>query len=250
MPMEKGIIPKFATIMVCIVVAVTVIMTALVPIISDQTTKTELVNNPDAYGPSVGYVGDVAPASSNITYFSMKYTPTTEYFEIYTTAADGSTTFLIRNVTRDTIPDKAILYGDNNATIYIDDMTVYVDLLDDSEEDKSYDLTSNPGNIFARYKNAQYQYGNSMDFAYLSTPISYYYMAYMDGDYSNCLGDNPPTMDTPSVSVAGMYIGPKMTERTVPNDLFTGSVVLTIIPIIMLVSLVMLCIREFMRTRE
>lgn len=246
--MEKGIIPKFATIMVCIVVAVTVIMTALVPIISDQTTTKELTPAEGAYGPAVGY-------------YTIASTPTTttEFFDAYfffdSDVEDSAITVTIKvnNVQAYNGPlsdlPKMILYADNNVTIYIDGESIYYSGVVNGSYSIRTDATPTI-QIYWRQGSYKCTIGNDV-FNQTYEDITYYYAAFAtDGEYSNFLGDTAPSMDTPSVSVAGMYIGPKMEERTVPNDPFTGSVVLTIIPIIMLVSLVMLCIREFMKKQE
>lgn len=247
--MEKETIPKFATIMVCVIVAVTIIMTALVPIISDTIgTETELTPAEGAYGPAVGY-------------YTIESTPTTttEFFDAYflfdSDVEDSAITVTIKvnnvQVYNGPLSDlpKMILYADNNVTIYIDGESVYYS----GVVNGSYSIrTDGEPTIQIYWRQGAYKttIGNDV-FNQTYGDITYYYAAFAtDGEYSNFLGDNAPSMDTPAVTAGGMYIGPKMTETTVSKDPFTGSVVLTIIPIIMLVSLVMLCIREFMKKQE
>lgn len=225
---------KFIGVVIGAVVAIMLVGSILMPIINEQTTPTtELVSNPDAFGPSVNYIGDLAPATSNLSYFGLKYTTSSQKFNIY--QSDGTISYLIENATRDAIPDKAILYADNNATIYIDDMTLTVDFVDSNNTDVSYDLSEGTITFLARYNNGTYQYGISGgEYTILSNPVSYYYIAFMDGEYSNCTGDNPPTMDTPAASANGIYIGTKVIEKTTNP---TAAPIYLVIPIVILVAL-------------
>ena len=225
---------KFIGVVIGAVVAIMLVGSVLMPIINVQTTtETELVDNPDAFGPSVNYIGDLAPATSNYSYFGLRYIESSQKFFI-SHQSGGDISYLIENANRDAIPDKAILYADNNATIYIDDMTLTVDFVDSNNTDVSYNLSD--GIVFVvRYNNGTYQYGiNGGEYTILSNPVSYYYIAFMDGDYSNCTGDNPPTMDTPAASANGMYIGPKTTVITTSNP---AAPIYLAIPIVILVAL-------------
>ena len=227
---------KFIGVVIGAVVAIMLVGGVLMPVINEQTTpSTGTENNPDAFGPSVDYIGGLEPATENMTYFSIKYSSSSQTFNMYQMDTNGLN-YLLQNATRDAIPNKAILYADNNATIYIDDMTLTFDYVDSANTDGSYDLST--GLTFVvKYNSGTYQYGaNTGGYAYVtpSNPIAYYYIAFMEGDYSNCTGDNPPTMDTPTVSVNGMYIGLKAIEKEIKNP--TAPLYLAI-PIVILVAL-------------
>lgn len=253
--MEKETIPKFATVIVCMVVAVTVIMTALVPIISDQTTTTELAPADGAYG-YMRY--NPNPETESYAYVWINPQSDPAGFKVQW----GMPATLNHTVLLSDLPDgKMILYADSHLIIYSEDGKYHYYSPDGSvptyTEGDTVSVPSLPvestfnGIVKVNKISSGIRYtASTNEQVTVSDLPAYYYVSDPTGDYANFVGDNPPAMDTPSVSVAGMYIGPKMVERTVPNDPFTGSVVLTIIPIIMLVSLVMLCIREFMKKQE
>lgn len=224
---------KYLGVIIGAVVAIMLVGGVLMPVINEQTTPaTEYEDNPDAFGPSVNYVGGLEPATSNFTYFAMKYSSSSSTFDIYQMDTNGIQ-YLLKTEPRDSIPQKAILYADNNVTVYIDDMLLIYNYINDAYTDRSYDLSAGVLQT-VRYNNGSYQYGQTNGFITPSDPISYYYIAFMDGEYSNCTGDNPPTMGTPSASADGIYIGPKMTEVTTESP---AAPIYLAIPIVILVAL-------------
>ena len=237
--MEKEFVTRFVTATICIVLTVVIITTALIPIISDASTKTELAPAEGAYG-FMSYQPDPEPSSG------------LPYRYVYATwgGSDGMITIshgpanamqTIESMpTTEFFNTDRIVYADSNIVIYVSNGSIYYD----------YDGQTTQGDYLERFwvQNdgngvSKATVGSTTVFSDAPVP-TYYYAPDPNGDYANFEGDNPPTMDTPSVSVAGMYIGTKVIEKTVESPY---AAVYLVIPLIVLVSLLMMCVREFMR---
>ena len=222
-------------------VAIMLIGSILMPIINDASTRTETSTPDGAFGPTVGYISDIPVPSSNISYYGMDYDVATTKLTAYR-VVDGNNLNVIDDL-RTNLPDKMIIYADNNETIYIDGLNLYC-----VNNEKVYDLST--GDHFGigfgkRDENYRYSMANQGYFDKY-TPITYEYITGMDGDYTNITGDNPPSMDTPTVSAAGMYIGISSAEIEKPA---IGASIYLAIPVILLAALLVSVVATF-RSRD
>ena len=223
---------KYLGVIIGAVVAIMLVGGVLMPVINEQATTTEQAPAEGAYGPAVGYYTIESAPTTTTNYFVAT-------FDFDDTDEDSviTATFKVNNVQAYNGPlsdlPKMIIYADNNVTIYIDGESVYYS----GDVNGSYSIRSDASptiQIYWKTNAYKYSIGDNV-FNQTYGDITYYYAAFVtDGEYSNFLGDNPPTMDTPTVSVAGMYIGPKMTE--VPTESPAAPIYLAI-PIVILVAL-------------
>lgn len=248
--MEKEFVTRFVTATICIVLTIVIITTALIPIISDASTKTETAPAEGAYG-FMKYQPSPETQSGSIPYRYFFASATSTNMVIKIGPANGLVTVLDVPIS-DFLNVDQIYYADSNIVLYVSDGAFYADYNNTttqirvSSNGDGVTLATTSADVYrcvlagTTYEGGSYMFSN--------TPLpQYYYVVDPNGDYANFAGDNLPTMDTPSVSVAGMYIGPKIIEKTIESPY---AAVYLVIPLIVLVSLLMMCVREFMRTRE
>lgn len=220
---------KFIGIVIGAVVAIMLVGGVLMPAINDASTHTEIVTPDGAFGPTVGYISDIPVPTSNVSFYGVSYDVTTTKLTA-SRVVNGDNVNVIDDL-RSNLPDKMIIYADDNETVYIDGLNLYC-----VNNEKVYDLsTGDRFGVGFGYRDENYRYAMANQ-GYFDkyTPITYEYITGMDGNYTNITGDNPPSMDTPSVSAAGMYIGINGTETETQSP---GYAIYMAIPVIILVSL-------------
>ena len=268
--MEKETITKFATVTICIVLTVVIITTALVPIISDATEEEEqTVEVSGAVGPNIEYntqfysetmkywfriVIDTDNELGNVLKFSHQASGTDFYYiypigdnfdnkTVILYSDDVITVYVVNGVITSTIEELysgstlPIISGDTDLGGWADKMLFRTISLPD------YTLK------YSRYdeQSSVVEY-NARSLVGEDGRLTYVYQPNESGQYTTIEGNNPPSMDIPSVSVSGAYIGEKY--ETITTGGIPWSAVILAIPIIVLVSLLMVCVREFMGTRE
>lgn len=230
---------KFLGVVIGAVVAIMLVGSLLMPIINEQTTTTELAPAEGAYG-YMRYQS--SPETESYAYLWVQYQSDPAGFKIQW----GMPPTLNHTILLSDIPDgKMILYADSHFIAYIEDGkyhyyspdgTVPTYTSDETPSVASLPVESNfSGTIKVTVVSNGIKYTASTTESVTVTNLpAYYYISDPTGDYANFVGDNPPTMDTPSVSVAGMYIGPKMAETTTSTP---GAPIYLAIPIVILVAL-------------
>lgn len=220
---------KYLGVIIGAVVAIMLVGGLLMPIIDNASTEKETTPAEGAYGPDVAYFGNLE--SGNYILYRANFSVDGGVNQIDIHARAPTYTQLYKGPRAD-LPDKMILYADDNLKVWLDNDSIsYSGILNgtisytDLEEPKEI-IVQNSANYGGSYTDGDdYQDGN----------ITYCYVATVEsGEYSNFIGDNPPTMDTPTVTAGGMYIGLKeiVTETRAP-----GYAVYMAIPIIILASL-------------
>lgn len=229
---------------VSICVSIIVLASVLIPIIDNATeteTETVVVPKEGAYGPSLTYQGEPETISGTVyTYISAKINPSdnTQIVIQRGTAMAGydSTVNLdISSLTGKTL----IIYSDSNLTIYIEDNEYKCTDSDFTAQP----LTSNVSVLTLRNSGSTVKYSIGSVTNVEKTKPTYYYSTTGDGDYLNFVGDNPPSMDTPSAAVAGVYIGEGYTTTTIETGGIPGGAVLLVIPLFFLVAILVVALR-------
>lgn len=220
---------KYIGVVIGAVVAIMLVGGVLMPIIDNASTQKETTPAEGAYGPDVAYFGNIE--SGNYVLYRASFSVVGGVNQIDIHARTPTYTQLYKGPRAD-LPDKMILYADDNLKVWLDNDNIsYSGVLNGTFSytglDEPKEITiQNSANYGGSYTDGDdYQDGN----------ITYYYVATVEsGEYSNFIGDNPPTMDTPTVTAGGMYIGPKeiVTETHAP-----GYAIYVAIPLIILVAL-------------
>ena len=224
---------KFVLAVASTVIMVVLITTVLIPIIGSTSTGTETKEQKDgAYGPSLTYQSTPESTDSSYFYIDARLANDEENIRISTGVNGNFTTDIYLSIA-DLADKTTIIYSDNYTTIYI--------------EDNNYKFTNNSGDswvndlgtvpisssIFVqKLSNNTMNYKGSVKVP-VNIPPTYYYAMTGNGEYSNFIGDNAPTMDTPSVSVTGAYIGERYTTVIEKSQY---AAILEVIPILMLVG--------------
>ena len=220
---------KYLGVVIGAVVAIMLVGGVLMPIINDASTQEGTTTAEGAYG-FMSYQPDPEPSSG------------LPYRYVYATwgGSDGMITIshgpandmqTIESMpTTEFFNTDRIVYADSNIVIYVSNGSIYYD----------YDGQTTQGDYLERFwvQNdgngvSKATVGSTTVFSDAPVP-TYYYVDNPNGDYANFEGDNPPTMDTPSVSVAGMYIGLK---ETVTETQAPGYAIYVAIPLVILVAL-------------
>ena len=220
---------KYLGVVIGAVVAIMLVGGVLMPIINDASKQEGTTTAEGAYG-FMSYQPDPEPSSG------------LPYRYVYATwgGSDGMITIshgpandmqTIESMpTTEFFNTDRIVYADSNIVIYVSNGSIYYD----------YDGQTTQGDYLERFwvQNdgngvSKATVGSTTVFSDAPVP-TYYYVDNPNGDYANFEGDNPPTMDTPSVSVAGMYIGLK---ETVTETQAPGYAIYVAIPLVILVAL-------------
>ena len=214
---------KYLGVVIGAVVAIMLVGGLLMPIIDNASPQKETVPAEGAYGPDIMY-SDTPTVNLSRSILIVAYE---ERWDRLTITVDGLGT--VYNGARSEFPNKIILYADSNATVYLDGNYLHIS----NYNDGAAVLLDSSGLSVKSRSTGEYRYGPSSGYVTADAP-TYCYIVYDNGDYANFEGDNPPSMDTPTVSVAGMYIGPRMTIGEKPGA--TAPIYLAI-PVVLLASL-------------
>ena len=221
---------KYLGVVIGAVVAIMLVGGVLMPIINDASTTIETVPAEGAYG-FMSYQSEPEPVSGGLPY---RY--------VYAIKDGSSDNMVISHgpanamVTIESVPyteflnTDRIVYADSNIVIYVSNGSIYCDYNGQTTESDRLDMgfwVQNNGSA------SRCTVGTTSIFTSAPVP-TYYYVDDPNGDYANFEGDNPPSMDTPSVSAAGMYIGPK---ETVTETQAPGYAIYVAIPLVILVAL-------------
>lgn len=220
---------KFLGVVIGAVVAIMLVGSVLMPIINDASTQEGTTTAEGAYS-FMSYQPDPEPSSG------------LPYRYVYATwgGSDGMITIshgpanamqTIESMpTTEFFNTDRIVYADSNIVIYVSNGSIYYD----------YDGQTTQGDYLERFwvQNdgngvSKAAVGSTTVFSDAPVP-TYYYAPDPNGDYANFEGDNPPTMDTPTVTAGGMYIGPKEIEIEIHAP---GYAIYLAIPIVILVAL-------------
>lgn len=228
---------KYLGVVIGAVVAIMLVGGVLMPIINENTSHTEIAPVEGAYG-YMKYQPSPETQTGSIPYRYFSASATSTNMVIKTGPANGLVTVLDIPIS-DFLGTDQIYYADSNIVFYVSNGAFYADYDGASTQirvSSSYDgvtLATTSAEVYkCTLSGTTYNGGNQM---FSDKPLpEYYYVVDPNGDYANFEGDNPPSMDTPSVSVAGMYIGPKMAETTTSSP---GAPIYLAIPIVILVAL-------------
>lgn len=220
---------KFTGIVVGVVVSVLLICSLMIPVISNATQGTETTTEVEgAYWP-LTYQSQ--PENGTYYYFRSSYNSGTGIISIQNSFNPYVT---LKEYTVDDVTNQIIIvYADTNVTVYIDNGNYNFAFVDDSYNATPVPITTQ-GFIMVNGQNVgKFNFGSGNTFD-LPKP-TYYYVIDDDGDYANFIGDNPPPMDTPAVTVDGAYIGEKYITT---SDKPSYSAILNMIPILMILGLI------------
>lgn len=226
---------KYIVGIVGVVVAIILVGSLLTPVINDLSKgESETIEAENPIGLPVKY--DVANPNLSGTVSFYNFTVEEQYdddnnvIDYLLQLSAGSNT---ASSLRSSLPDKFIVYSDNNTTIYIDGNKIQ-----SSELNITGDITGADNFFQVYYRNGSYSYRTDAGNINAPTPISYYYRMCSSGDYSNFAGDNPPAMDTPAASINGVYIGEKYITITgdSPYASLYGAIVVIVLASILIAS--------------
>lgn len=191
-----------------IVVSIILVGSLMMPIIDTAVSigaSEEIEPVSGGYGPSMIYQNEpeiTTETNSTYYYFRATYSNGTITFK---SGPYGNTT--ITSIDSNELTDKTlIVYSDSLTTIYIKDGKYHSTTPINGVSE--IDLTTPGIGVNYAYNDGGVKYQFSQNLREQPVP-SHYYSIGNDGDYINFVGDNPPAMDTPTVSVEGVYIGEK-----------------------------------------
>lgn len=251
---------KFIGVVIGAVVAIMLVGGVLMPIINDATEEEEeqTVVASGAVGPNIAYntqselysenalkywfriVIDTDNDLGNVLKFSRKASGS-DYYYIYPIgdnfdnktvilySDDVITVYVVNGVITSTIEEiytgytLPIISGDTDLGEWTNKILFRVTSLDSSLKYDRYEPTGQYSEL--SYNATSLRNGDFTTFAYLPNE---------SGQYITIEGNDPPSMDIPSVSVSGAYIGPKMTVITTSNP---AAPIYLAIPIVILVAL-------------
>lgn len=230
---------KYLGVVIGAVVAIMLVGGVLMPVINDNASTTETVPADGAYG-FMKYQPEPETQAGSIPYRYFQASATSTNMVIKTGPANGLVTIIDTPIS-DFLGTDQIYYADSNIVLYVSDGAFYADYdgastqIRVSSNGDGVTLATTSATVYRCVLSGTTYNGGSYMFS--DTPIpDYYYIVDSNGDYANFAGDNPPSMDAPSVSVAGMYIGPKMIEKTTESP---AAPIYLAIPIVILVALLM-----------
>lgn len=225
---------KYITGIVMIMVGILMVGSILVPIINDASQGgTETIEVQGGYG-TLMYQG--TPEDENVypyTYLQCSLTDTT------LSVKSGLSNALVVVATIDTtqLDKPLIIYSDDNVTVYIDNGQFHFS--SETVTDVNGVTTNLNQQIFIRYNSSRgMTYSTGSSNSYVEEKITYYYQYNNTGDYANFEGSNPPAMDTPAVSVDGVYIGQKYITITgkSPYAALYGTIVIMVLVAILVAA--------------
>lgn len=218
---------KVITTSIIAAVAIILITSVLIPVIDDASQGTETETEAEgAYG-TLMYQGTPEDDAS-YPYRFLNTTYSDGVLSIKTGPANALVVVATINIS-ELSNTPQIIYADDNQIIYIDNS-----LLQFSGTITNSDVSLNNA-VNVQYYNNKMTYSDGNGNQYVDGKITYYYRCSDTGDYANFEGNNPPAMDTPSVSVDGVYIGEKYITETVTPPY---AAVLNVIPILMIVGVI------------
>lgn len=218
---------------VSVFVAIVVLAGILMPVIDMATEpKQEESEKDGAYGPLL-YQG--TPESDTYPYRYFNTTYSNEVLSIKSGPANAMVDVASINIS-ELSNTPQIIYADNNQTIYIDNS-----LLQFSGTITKSDVALN-STVNVQYYNDRMTYSDGSGNQYVDGKITYYYRCSDTGDYANFAGDNPPTIDTPAVSVTGAYIGERYTTKDV--DPF-GANLYNLMPFLVIIAILVSAVVYF-----
>lgn len=252
---------KFLGVVIGAVVAIMLVGSLLMPIINDATEEEEqTVPASGAVGPNIAYLAQTDVYADNPLKFWFRIVIDTDN-ELgnvlkFSRQASG-TTFYYTYPIGDNFDNKTvILYSDDIITVYVVNGVITSTIeelytgytlpiisgdtdLDGWTNKILFRATSITGSAlkYDRYEPTT----QSSDVVYNATSLSdegkiaYAYLPNESGQYITIDGNDPPSMDIPSVSVSGAYIGEKY--ETINVGGIPGSAVVLVIPIVILVAL-------------
>lgn len=225
---------KYIVGIVGVVVAIILVGSLLTPVINDLSEgETEQTEKEGAYGTLI-YQG----TPEDYTTYPYRYFQT-NLNDTTLSVKTGYANALAEVATIDTaqLDKPLIVYADNNVTIYIDNGQFHFSSETVSEVNGvTANLNTQP--YVAYSSNRGMTYGTGSSNTYVTEKITYYYQYNNGGDYANFEGSNPPAMDTPAVSVDGVYIGEKYTTITKdsPYASLYGAIVVIVLASILIAS--------------
>lgn len=236
---------SFIMLTIGVVISVVLVSSVLIPIIGDASapdTETIETLNEDGYG-SLAYQESPELAEKQIVYAYMKSTYRDGIFTIQRGYLDQLET--VATIDINELNEPLILYSDDNITIYIDNGSYHFTGTVFEYDSVPIDVPT----LYAGNSTSGAKYNNSGQNVTIPSIPTYYYAYNDNGDYANFVGDNPPTMDTPAVSVAGSYIGEKYSTKTITVEKPYASM-LSIIPVIALISVIIFTIGFYTYRRQ
>ena len=226
---------KYIVGIVGVVVAIILVGSLLAPVINDLSQgESETIEAENPIGLPVKYDAANPNLSGTVNFYNFTVEEqyddemnVTDYLLRLTAGSDTATAL------RSSLPDKFIVYSDNNTTIYIDGNKIQ-----SSELNITGDITGTDNFFQVFYRNGNYTYRTDAANTNAPAPIAYYYRMCSSGDYSNFVGDNPPAMNTPAASIDGVYIGEKYITITgdSPYASLYGAVVVIVLASILIAS--------------
>ena len=251
---------KYLGVVIGAVVAIMLVGSVLMPIINDETEEEEqTVVASGAVGPNIAYnaQSDVYAQNPLKFWFRIVIDTDSELGNVlkFSRQASGTEFYYIYPIGDNFDNKTVILYSDDIITVYVVNGVITSTIeelytgytlpiisgdtdLDGWANKNLFRVTSLIGNTlkYDRYEPTT----QSGDVVYNATSqsdegrIAYAYQPNESGQYSTIEGNDPPSMDIPSVSVSGAYIGPKMTVITTSNP---AAPIYLAIPIVILVAL-------------
>ncbi len=219
---------KYIGVVIGAVVAIMLVGGVLMPVINDASTQKETTPAEGAFG-FMSYQSEPEPSEGGMPYRYVYAIKTGDDMVISKGPANAMTQIETVPYT-DFLNTDRIYYADSNIVFYVSSGALYYIYNQQTVEVDRPDVgfwVQNSGTA------SRASAGTGTIFTAASLP-TYYYVDNPNGDYANFEGDNPPSMDTPSVSAAGMYIGPKETVTEVQAP---GYAIYVAIPLIILVAL-------------
>lgn len=215
---------KFVIAVVSTVIMVVLITNVVIPVIGNAESGTEKVMT--GYGPTLIYQDEPETVDAGTFYYMMAR----NVDGVINVNINGGepVTFVLSELADKTI----ILYSDSYATIYIENGMYKTTTAFNGVTEVPITASPISVNYRAMSSGVKYQLSSTAQSDYQPVP-SYYYVMGANGDYSNFAGDNPPSMDTPTVSVAGAYIG-EINTTVIEKPQYAA--ILEVIPILMFVG--------------
>ena len=230
--MENKIIIGVVSVFVAIVVLAGILM-PVIDMATEPKQETGLLEG--AYGPTLIYQDEPETVGSGS--FDYMFAQNTNGVMSVGISGHDPVTFNLSELADKTI----ILYSDSYTTIYIEDGMYKSTTPLNSITETPITATAIAVTYKAMQSGVKYQISRDATSSYESVP-SYYYVMGADGEYSNFAGDNPPTMDTPAVSVAGAYIGERY--GTIEVDPF-GANLYNLMPFLVIIAILVSAVVYF-----
>lgn len=219
-----------------VVVAVLLICTLMIPIVNENAQGTETTTEvAGGYGTLMYQGTPESPTGMAIQYILLQPSDTDN--TIINVYKGGNLNDPITTIDINTLDGKnLIVYSDINAVLSIQNgkyvFTGNTTLPSDSDITNTVSVSYN--------RQVGMVYDNRIESSVrISGQTTYYYAYSNSGDYANFEGDNPPAMDTPAVSVDGVYIGKKYITETITPPY---AMILNVLPILMIITVMMFAV--------